>query len=69
MAYFSPPQLLLGVGGSGRQSSSKLSAFVNDNEVFQIEVAKGYGMIEFREDIKICLKRCGVDNRVQVFLF
>ena len=48
--------LLLGVGGSGRQSSTKLSAFVNDNQVFQIEVAKGYGMTEFREDCKVRLR-------------
>jgi len=61
--------LLLGVGASGRQSSTKLAAFVNDNQIFQIEVAKGYGMTEFKDDLKNCLKKCGVDGKVQVFLF
>ena len=53
--------LLLGVGGSGRQSSARLASFLNDAQVAQIEVAKGYGMTEFREDIKQCLKKCGVN--------
>jgi len=61
--------LLLGVGGSGRQSLTRLSTHICDNECFQIEVAKGYGMAEFREDVKKCLMKCGVEDRVQVFLF
>ncbi|CAD7943415.1 unnamed protein product [Amoebophrya sp. A25] len=61
--------LLLGVGGSGRQSSARLAAFANDNGCYQIEVAKGYGMVEFRDDIKTVLKRCGVEGKTQVFLF
>ena len=60
--------LLLGVGGSGRQSSTRLAAFLNDNQVFQIEVAKGYGMLEFKEDVKNCLKKCGIEGLVQVRL-
>ncbi|CAD7963334.1 unnamed protein product [Amoebophrya sp. A120] len=61
--------LLLGVGGSGRQSSARLAAFANDNGCYQIEVAKGYGMVEFRDDIKTVLKRSGVEGKTQVFLF
>jgi dynein heavy chain len=61
--------LLLGVGGSGRQSTTRLSAYVCDNECFQIEVAKGYGMTEFKDDVKKCLMMCGCENKTQVFLF
>ncbi|CAE6938378.1 DNAH1 [Symbiodinium sp. CCMP2592] len=61
--------LLLGVGGSGRQSLTRLSTYMNECECFQIEVAKGYGMSEFRDDIKKCLMKCGVEDKVQVFLF
>ncbi|CAJ1432850.1 unnamed protein product [Effrenium voratum] len=61
--------LLLGVGGSGRQSLTRLSTYMNDCECFQIEVAKGYGMTEFRDDVKKCLMKCGVEDKVQVFLF
>merc|ERR1719191_2668540 len=61
--------LLLGVGGSGRQSLTRLSSYMCDNECFQIEVAKGYGNNEFKEDLKTCLMRAGVEQKVQVFLF
>jgi dynein heavy chain len=61
--------LLLGVGGSGRQSLTRLSSYMCDNECFQIEVAKGYGMNEFRDDLKKCLMKCGVEDKVQIFLF
>merc|ERR1719409_2659197 len=40
--------LLLGVGGSGRQSLTRLSASICEAECFQIQVAKGYGMTEFK---------------------
>merc|ERR1719191_866486 len=61
--------LLLGVGGSGRQSLTRLSSYMCDNECFSIEVAKGYGNNEFKEDLKTCLMRAGVEQKVQVFLF
>merc|ERR1719326_2673164 len=61
--------LLLGVGGSGRQSLSRLASFISEFDCFQIEVVKGYGMTEFKDDLKTCLMKCGNELKTQTFLF
>ncbi|XP_047429543.1 dynein axonemal heavy chain 2 [Mugil cephalus] len=61
--------LLVGVGGSGRQSLSKMAAFICEYQVFQVEVTKQYRKQEFREDIKKLYRLAGVDNKPTVFLF
>uniref|UniRef100_A0A7N5JN32 Dynein axonemal heavy chain 3 n=1 Tax=Ailuropoda melanoleuca TaxID=9646 RepID=A0A7N5JN32_AILME len=44
--------LLVGIGGSGRQSASKLSTFMNSYELYQIEITKNYSSHDWREDLK-----------------
>ncbi|XP_028130568.2 dynein beta chain, ciliary-like [Diabrotica virgifera virgifera] len=57
--------LLVGVGGSGKQSLTRLSAFISSFEVFQIQLKKGYSMTDMKTDIaslylKIGLKSIGI---------
>jgi len=43
--------LLVGVGGSGRKSLSELATFIAQYEIVRLEMAKGYGMKEWRDDM------------------
>jgi dynein heavy chain len=61
--------LLLGVGGSGRQSMTKMATFIVGYELSTVEIVKGYSMLDWRENIKKILLLAGVKEKQTTFLF
>ncbi|KAM7373014.1 hypothetical protein PAMP_007900 [Pampus punctatissimus] len=61
--------LLVGIGGSGRQSATKLGTFINDYVLFQIELTKNYSMADWRDDLKQIMLKAGIEGKSLVFLF
>ena len=66
--------LLVGVGGSGRKSLSRLATYVADQKCFSIEISKGYRITEFREDLKslyrqVCLHVCRISPHAALLWF
>lgn len=61
--------LLVGIGGSGRQSTTKLGTFINDYVLFQIELTKNYSMSDWRDDLKRLMLKAGIEGKSLVFLF
>ena len=60
--------LLVGVGGSGKQSLSRLASYISSMEVFQITLSKGYGIQELKNDLSGLYNKTGLKNLGTVFL-
>ena len=58
-----------GIGGSGRQSATKLASFMADYELFQIEITKNYTVSDWREDLRKMMRKAGEEGVSMVFLF
>ncbi|NWT53909.1 DYH9 protein, partial [Erythrocercus mccallii] len=60
--------LLLGVGGSGKQSLTRLAAFLSSLELFQITLRKGYGVPDLKADLANLYLKAGLKGVGSVFL-
>uniref|UniRef100_A0A803V436 Dynein axonemal heavy chain 17 n=1 Tax=Ficedula albicollis TaxID=59894 RepID=A0A803V436_FICAL len=60
--------LLVGVGGSGKQSLTRLAAFISNLETFQITLRKGYGLPDLKADLASLYLKAGLKGVGSVFL-
>lgn len=60
--------LLIGVGGSGKQSLTRLAAFISTLDVFQIQLTKDYSVNDLKTNIAILYSKAGVKNTGCCFL-
>lgn len=60
--------MLIGVGGSGKQSLCRLAAFISDFEVRQISVTSTYGIEDLKEELRSIYMSAGVRGNPIVFL-
>jgi len=65
--------LLIGVGGSGKQSLARLAAFISGYTVVQITISKTYGMADLKADLnamymKVCCVLSAASNPLLLFM-
>uniref|UniRef100_I3MYF0 Dynein axonemal heavy chain 6 n=1 Tax=Ictidomys tridecemlineatus TaxID=43179 RepID=I3MYF0_ICTTR len=61
--------LLVGVGGTGKQSLTRLAAHICGYKCLQIELSRGYNYDTFHDDLRRLYKLAGVEDKNMVFLF
>jgi len=55
--------LLVGVGGSGRQSLARLAAYIARQDVFQITITRAYKLADFLDDVRKLYVSVGKEGR------
>lgn len=60
--------LLVGVGGSGKQSLARLSSFICGCDVFQITVTSSFGVNDFKENLLELFTKAGIKGQPTSFI-
>ena len=58
----------VGVGGSGKQSLTKLAAHISRHEHFQIQLSKSYGYNQLKDDLKMLYQKTGPEAKTVTFV-
>ena len=60
--------LQVGLDGCGKSTIAHLASFIAGCELFKLTLQRGYGMIEFRDDLKKVFLQTGVKGEKMIFL-
>ena len=61
--------LLVGVGGSGKQSLSRLASFICQYNLYMIMISSSYSTNDLKEDLRKMYTKAGVKSEGTSFLF